>query len=202
MPDVPRWAARIVGVVAGITAVVVAVEVLVEPAGDLAVAIKSQLSRLYGEPTPITFKAVKFSSSSNVAPAGTLTGPDGPYGDDVLINFPPQSVQPNMAEWNIEAPQAGHYRLYVQYASGATAMKDLRPVKILVNGEEWCDDRLSKPTGCWSEKCQDWKEQGVLPLQEGANTIRIESAPDNIFPHIKTLRLTWTRDKVVCFNLD
>jgi hypothetical protein len=110
MPNIPPWALWIVVGLVGITAVVGALKDVVKPVGDLVFAIKSQVIRLCGEPPTVLVRASTFENGQHVALAGPLAGGDGRrFGEDVLINFPPESPPPdaNIAEWNIGAPQAG-----------------------------------------------------------------------------------------------
>lgn len=72
-------------------------------------------------------------------------------------------------DYDIDVPAAGDYRLEIRYAADEPL-----PVRLLINGKEVKAQAASKDTGGWSEKDQQWHNEGVYSLAKGRNIIRLE----------------------------
>ena len=124
--------------------------------------------------------AASFVRPVNVAVGRAACG-NGSYGAGVLLNVPPCGHAPNAAEFDFDATSAGIYHLAAEYAAAES-----RPVRIFVNGQLISSSTLAATTGCWTENCQSWHNQGQVQLRSGRNTMRIER--DSYFPHIRRFR--------------
>lgn len=142
-------------------------------AGVPAVTPSPQTSPTIPPRASISVFASSFSQPLNVA----LGGPSGIYGEDVLLNGPPYTDQPNRATFEFDAGPGGAFLLKARYAS-ATA----RPVSIELNGLLAMPNTLAAATGCWEPACQRLLSQGQVALRPGRNVMRI--ARDHPFPHI------------------
>lgn len=124
----------------------------------------------------IIVRASEFVRPLNVA----LGGPRGSnYGDDVLLNGPPYTHQPNAAEFDFSARGEGNYLLKIEYASG----DDIRPAKIILNRSMAIESAMAAATGCWEHTCQRTLNQGKVYLRDGANVMRVERS--DMIPHIR-----------------
>jgi hypothetical protein len=124
----------------------------------------------------ISIRAVDYSDGHKVAPA---SGPVAGYGD-VLLNAPPYRDPVNSAQWRVDAPVAGRYRLEVELASVVP-----RPVDITVNGV-LRRRMLNVATGGWNIEHQRFVEVDIFQLQQGSNLV--EFSTQDVFPHLRTLR--------------
>jgi hypothetical protein len=130
--------------------------------------------------SPILVEAASFVRPLNVAVGRAACG-NGSYGAGVLLNVPPCGHVPNAAEFDFDATAGGIYHLASEYAAAES-----RPVRIFVNGQLVSSSALAATTGCWTENCQSWHNQGQVQLRSGRNTMRIER--DSYFPHIRRFR--------------
>ncbi len=98
-------------------------------------------------------------------------------GIGVLINA---GQTPNFAEYDVEVEQAGLYQFETRYAAA-----EARPCVLTVNGKTVDSSIVDSVTGSWYVDGQKWFVEGVLELQQGKNTLRIEQA--QFVPHIDKL---------------
>jgi Lectin C-type domain len=132
-------------------------------------------------PTAIVIPAASFTNGQNVA-VGVAACGGGGYGASVLLTAPPCTGSPlGAADFVFNAPSAGAFRLFADYAAGES-----RPMRLKINGAQVTANGLADVTGCWTENCQQWVAQGAYILLAGQNTLRIER--DGAFPHIRTFR--------------
>lgn len=131
----------------------------------------------------IVIPATSFTNSSHVIPA--LDENAVLYGDGIVLSASPGRQVLNIAEYQVRIEQAGHYWLYVEYASASP-----RPVYINIsrpNGVARMTNKIASSTGCWEVRCQTWERQGMVELSTGLVTISLGRRND--FPHIRTIRL-------------
>jgi hypothetical protein len=149
------------------------------PRGELEVATRvawspnSSVTRPLG--STIEIPAVQFSRGGNIE-AGVL-----PYGD-VIHNAAPYGPAPNWAEYDFRVAGEGEYDIWIEYAADES-----RPVDILLNGRTVSTNALAGATGGWHLGNQRLSRQGTVRLSGGLNTLRLER--NNVFPHIRTIRL-------------
>ena len=135
--------------------------------------------------TEVEIHAVDRDRGLNVYPPvpATLGGPQGPYGD-VLMIAPPYDTTPRKAwaEWDFETTGSGTYKMIVNYASGES-----RPVAISINGTLWKPNALATtPTpGCFAYTCRGNVTVGNITLRKGYNTVRFSR--ENNFPHLSQI---------------
>ncbi|QDT90290.1 DUF1553 domain-containing protein [Gimesia algae] len=101
------------------------------------------------------------------------------YGEGIGVIYN-AGMLPNIAEYEVEIPEAGRYQLEIRYAAAAA-----RPVQLLINGDLVNDSAAGKVTGSWYPKSQQWKVQGVYQFKAGQNRVRLESK--QAFPHVDKL---------------
>lgn len=92
--------------------------------------------------------------------------------------------------WTVNAPKTGNYYTVFRIANGTEAD---RKMKVEVNGapDYWVQSFLS--TGAWT----DWADRGiVLPLKEGANTIKLSSLTENGGPNLDYLTIELTDEPI------
>ena len=97
----------------------------------------------------------------------------------VLVN---KGATPNFAEYDIDLPEAGMYRVELRYAAAAS-----RPCKLFVNGALVKPDAAGAVTGSWNPDGQKWEVQGFFEFETGRNVVRLEQP--QFFPHIDKLLL-------------
>lgn len=137
----------------------------------------SPLGDRRGELDPATLvdrEAEKFSRG-NVLVQTTAYG----EGIGVILNGGPM---PNFAEYDFILPTAGLHRVELRYAA-----QESRPIRLFVDGKLIRADAASQVSGSWNPDGQRWEVLALLPLKEGAHTLRIER--DGAFPHIDRLLL-------------
>ncbi len=103
------------------------------------------------------------------------------YGEGIGIISDP-GAQQNYVEYDFSELSAGKYLLQLRYAA-----EQARPGRIHINGELIKDDALAQATGGWYPQHQRWFREAVVVLQDGLNTIRIESEP--LMSHLDQIRL-------------
>ncbi|WP_417382552.1 DUF1553 domain-containing protein [Gimesia sp.] len=101
------------------------------------------------------------------------------YGEGIGVIYNAGKL-PNIAEYEVEIPEAGRYQLEIRYAAAAA-----RPVQLLINSDLVNDSAAGEVTGSWYPKSQQWKVQGVYQFKAGQNLVRLESK--NAFPHFDKL---------------
>jgi hypothetical protein len=88
------------------------------------------------------------------------------------------------AEYAVDVPCAGRYRLDVRLAS-----MESRPLRVLVDGVQQLASVLAVTTGDWFPKDQRWFPAGELHLDAGAHVLRLEAVTANV-PHLHRWLLT------------
>ncbi|RJP74841.1 MAG: hypothetical protein C4522_22285 [Desulfobacteraceae bacterium] len=97
------------------------------------------------------------------------------FGQGIGVITTPHEKK-SFAEYDLHIPQKGRYLLEIRYASD-----QLRPIMIRINGKEVASN-IQKITGGWHPRFQAWERIALTDLNEGKNTIRIES--ESLFPHL------------------
>ncbi|MFM9068103.1 MAG: DUF1549 domain-containing protein, partial [Planctomycetota bacterium] len=100
-------------------------------------------------------------------------------GIGVLVN---RGESPNFAEYDLELPDAGVYRVELRYAAA-----DARPCRLFVNGQVALPRVATQATGSWQPDGQKWFVEGWIELKAGRNALRLEHP--QFFPHIDKLLL-------------
>jgi hypothetical protein len=100
----------------------------------------------------------------------------------LLYNAPPFVPRPNWVEFEFEAVEAV-YNFEIEYAA-----KEARKVVVILNGEIVSPSALDDTTGGWCANQTKWESLPKVRVRTGKNVIRITR--NNVFPHIKTIRLT------------
>lgn len=77
---------------------------------------------------------------------------------------------PVFAEYDFEVPKAGLYRLDLRYAAD-----EATPLVISINGAVVKTGAAGEDTGGWGPEAQRWFSEGVFSLQQGKNTLRLDS---------------------------
>ncbi|WP_417388697.1 DUF1553 domain-containing protein [Gimesia sp.] len=108
------------------------------------------------------------------------------YGEGIGVIYNAGQL-PNIAEYEVEIPEAGRYQLEIRYAAAAA-----RPVQLLINGDLVNDSAAGEVTGSWFPKSQQWKVEGIYQFKAGRNRVRLES--QNVFPHIDKLLIAKPHD--------
>ena len=102
------------------------------------------------------------------------------YGVDVgVVNS--SSDTGNYFEFDIPLKHPGDYVVQIKYAAA-----QVRPVQLLINGKVVKEDAVSRTTGGWYPQHQAWSTEGVYELQQGDNTLRLNS---KTMAHLDKLRL-------------
>ena len=112
---------------------------------------------------------------------GNVTKDTTNYGSQigVLVNG---GQAPNFAEYDIEIPSAGAYRVELRYAA-----QDSRPCRLSINGRIALPSVAGQVTGSWQPDGQRWFVEGLVDLPAGRITLRLEHP--QFFPHIDKLLL-------------
>lgn len=74
------------------------------------------------------------------------------------------------AEYDVEVPRTGFYRLELRYAAA-----EATPLSLSINGELAKRGVAGETTGDWGAEAQRWFSEGVFTLKQGQNTLRLES---------------------------
>ncbi len=85
-----------------------------------------------------------------------------------------------MQRSSVSAARGGKYRLLIEYAAD-----EERPVSIEINNKQVKAGALKALTKDWC--LTRWEDVGDFELKRGNNFVRIYR--DNVFPHIRTVRL-------------
>ena len=128
--------------------------------------------RLYESQSAILLEAEAYQSGNVVK---STTG----YGEGIGVIYNAGKL-PNIAEYEVEIPEAGRYQVELRYAAAAA-----RPVQLLINGNLVNDSAAGEVTGSWYPKSQQWKVEGIYQFKAGLNRVRLESK--KVFPHIDKL---------------
>ncbi|MCA9014506.1 MAG: DUF1549 domain-containing protein, partial [Planctomycetaceae bacterium] len=112
----------------------------------------------------------------------SLTG----YGEGIGVIYN-NGMLPNIAEYEIELPEAGRYQFEIRYAAAAA-----RPVQLLINDQLVKNNAAGEVTGSWNPKSQPWEVEGFYQFSKGKNKIRLESKIP--FPHIDKLLIAVPRE--------
>ena len=131
-------------------------------------------------PASVTIAAVDYTLGCDIAPA---SGQVALYGQGVILTAPPYIERPNCAEYLVQTPAAGTYRVEIEYAA-----LESRPVRLLLNGTLVNMAAMVETTGCWTPECQRWVDVGTYSMPDGPVVLRLER--DAAFAHIRTLRIT------------
>jgi hypothetical protein len=86
------------------------------------------------------------------------------------------------AEWDVDAPRAGRYRLLARYAAG-----EPRPMRLVANGATVREDAFGAVTGGFQPSDIAWREVAELTLVAGTNVVRVERTGP--VPHLDVLVL-------------
>ncbi len=149
-------------------------------------------------PQPIVIRAVDYAKDARSWGIAITTQPGNPnwvWGEGIANGGPPwDASRQNRASFDVHVPQAGIYSLAIEYASG-----EPRPIDIVVNNSLWKVGALTKSTGGFcanvtaDSRCPrshaTWETVGPMQLRQGINNITLHRGA--VFPHIKTLRLTF-----------
>ncbi|MFO0951872.1 MAG: DUF1549 domain-containing protein [Isosphaeraceae bacterium] len=100
-------------------------------------------------------------------------------GIGVLLN---KGELPNFVEYAFDLPARGAYSVALRYAAA-----EPRPVRIVVNGATLSKRAAREATGSWGPESQRWSAEGLVVLEPGRTTLRIER--DGPFPHVDKLAL-------------
>jgi len=103
------------------------------------------------------------------------------YGDKIGVVYN-QGQLPNIAEYDIQLPNAGAFQVEIRYAAA-----DARPLQLRLNDRTVKDGAAGQVTGSWYPDTQRWFVEGVFSFKKGKNTLRLERAQP--FPHIDKLAL-------------
>ena len=101
-------------------------------------------------------------------------------GIGVLVNAGPL---PNFAEYDLNLPAGGRYRVDVRYAAAQS-----RPCRLTLNGSTVLGSVAGEVTGSWTPEGQKWFFEGLLDLPAGPAVLRLERA-DGPVPHVDKLLL-------------
>lgn len=119
---------------------------------------------------------------------GVTESVNGGFTSDSYLNL--DNTAGSFVEFTVKVPASGNYLCTFKAANGSP---DNRDMKIEVNGgaDYWVQDFLT--TGSWTQ----WLEKGiVLPLQAGANSIRLTSRTAQGGPNFDYLRTEWTEEPI------
>ena len=86
------------------------------------------------------------------------------------------------AEFRVNLPRAGRWRLEVRYASA-----EKRPVRVSWDGALLAEAALGEETGGFMLEHQVWSVAAEWPAEAGEHTLRLADAPN--FPHVSRLLL-------------
>ncbi len=89
---------------------------------------------------------------------------------------------PNVAEYDIEVPEAGWYQFETRYAAASA-----RPVQFMLNDEVVSSKVAGGVTGSWNPDTQRWQVEGQYQFRVGRNVLRLFA--EHPFPHIDKLLL-------------
>ena len=119
---------------------------------------------------------------------GRITGyvvNNDPNFPNLAVHDPSQpNGVPDNAGFYVDIPEAGSYRLEVQYATDVS-----RPTEVLVNQAKILDNRLESVTGGFRAENAQWFVEGSLPLQKGITAINFFRSAGGNIPHIKAFKL-------------
>lgn len=87
-------------------------------------------------------------------------------------------------EYDVRVDKPGWYQLEIRHAAAQS-----RPAKLVINGNIIEESVVGQVTGSWYPDGQRWFPAGRFELNEGVNTIRIDSA--QVHPHIDRLLLVF-----------
>jgi hypothetical protein len=88
------------------------------------------------------------------------------------------------AEWDVQIPHAGHYRLEIRYAA-----QESRPMRLYVDGNLLVEQALVATTGGWLPAHQEWHFVTEWQAGAGAHTLRLVAHGPHV-PHLDALLLT------------
>jgi len=94
-----------------------------------------------------------------------------------------------VAEYEVEVPDAGDYRLHTRYAPGFA-----RPVRLSVNGTEILPLALGESSNVAKRDAFQWFNEGLIPLQKGRNVLRLQAL--SYFPALSRLSLMSVKDEI------
>ncbi|MFN3652240.1 MAG: DUF1553 domain-containing protein [Armatimonadota bacterium] len=135
---------------------------------------------LTGRPGWERLPGIRVLEAEDFAEGNVLKDTTG-YGQGigVLVNAGPL---PNVAEYSLQVPTAGPYRLELRYAAA-----EARPMRLLVNGRLAHAAVGGGVTGSWMPDTQRWETAGVYLLPAGEVRLRLERPGP--FPHVDKLLL-------------
>lgn len=127
--------------------------------------------------------AVEYANGPDVAAAMRTSAPRS-FGNVLMNREPPDNNRRNWAEWKLPATARGAWLLRIEYAAG-----EPRPVQVQLNGNLVHQGALNAATGCWEDRCQQWRDVGRIVLAPGQDNVLRLDRPEGVFPHIRTLEL-------------
>lgn len=89
---------------------------------------------------------------------------------------------PTWAEWDLTVPKAGRWKVYLRYAA-----EEARPVALTVAGKNVGKKVAASTTGGWNDEHQRWELAGVVALEAGTCTVRLER--NGAIPHFSRVAL-------------
>jgi mono/diheme cytochrome c family protein len=105
-------------------------------------------------------------------------------GIGVILN---KGELPNFTQYDLEIPESGVYRLELRHAAA-----EARPVKVSIDGKPRFDQAAKAITGSWFADTQGWKAEGLVRLEKGKVTLRLDR--DGPLPHLDKLALVPVKD--------
>jgi hypothetical protein len=114
--------------------------------------------------------------------AATNLGADATnYGDADTRILHTQTGGEQFAEWRVQAPQPGRYRLAVRYAA-----QESRPMRLSLDGATVADRALAAKTGGWRAEHMQWHDVAGLTLGDVAHVVRLATDGAAV-PHLDAL---------------
>ena len=118
------------------------------------------------------------------ARATSLHRDSSTWGSATCTVLHTQKAGPQYAEWDVQTPLPGRYRLDVRFAA-----KESRPMQVLLDGEVVHPRALEAVTGDWMPAGQAWHAAGELVLGARSHVLRLQALQPHV-PHLDALLLT------------
>lgn len=199
MNNTKHWWETLPAILGGIAAIIVAIGGIIatlrtEPAPGPRVptTVSSQSAPAATSPTVVQattasppkckskiFAANEYSDAKNIGVGTSI------YGEVITNGGDGSKIQENMVEFSFRSDGSCNYRIDIEYAAD-----EARPVIMSFNGVTINPNALSERTGGWGTGNQKVFPQGAVTSVAGVNKLRLYR--DNVFPHIKSVRLVYT----------
>jgi hypothetical protein len=124
------------------------------------------------------------AQEAEAATATSLARDDAHWGSKDCVILHTGKGGPQFADYAVEVPSDGTYRLDIRMAS-----QEARPLRIRIDGAEGIAKCCEATTGDWFPAHQRWITAGELRLAKGPHTLRIEGLEASI-PHLDKWLLT------------